>query len=38
MKGLGPLVRLPQGLNPKNGTRSRFFEVEGINSKERIIR
>ena len=38
MKGLGPLVRMPLGVHPKNGSTSRFFAVEEITSKERIIR
>ena len=37
-KGLGPLIRLPLGLHPKNGARSQFLAVEEVIPKERIIR
>jgi len=37
MRGLGPLVRLPLDLHPKNGSRSRFLEMEEIVSKERVM-
>jgi len=37
-KGLGPLIRLPLGLHPKTGTRSRFLAAEEVLSGERVLR